>query len=451
MYDVDLFVIGAGSGGVRAARMAASLGASVALAEDRYFGGTCVNVGCVPKKLYTFAAHYAADFADSAGYGWSLDQPVFDWPTLRDNKKAEIRRLNGIYRQLLEKAGVRILDGRASLVAPHSVQVNEQLVTARYILIGTGAWPFIPDIPGKEHVLTSNEIFDLNSFPQRLLVVGGGYIAVEFAGIFSGLGSKTTLSYRGDTLLRGFDADVSRHFMQETVKHMTLMLGSEIRRVERTASSSLNVLMEKGHTLEVDAVLMATGRVANTRGLGLENTSVQLDPKGNIKVNGSLCTDEPSIYALGDVVGRRALTPVALAEGMFIADHLFGSGQRTLSYDNIPTAVFSHPNIASVGMSEERASAQFGEISVFETDFRHLRHTLSGSTERTYMKVIVNKASDLVVGMHMVGRDAGEIIQGFAAAMVAGITKGQLDTTLGIHPSAAEEFVTMRTARQEKH
>jgi glutathione reductase (NADPH) len=447
MYDVDLFVIGAGSGGVRAARMAAALGAKVVIAEDRYLGGTCVNVGCVPKKLYAYAAHYAADFADSAGFGWKIPEPAFHWPTLRDNKKTEIQRLNGIYRNLLEKAGVRIINAKASLVDAHTVKFGEDTLSARYILIATGGWPYLPEFKGKDLVLTSNEIFDIDTLPERLLVVGGGYIAVEFAGIFSGLGSKTTLSYRGARVLREFDDDVVKHFTQETSKYLTLLEKSQISEVTSNPGGSLDVLMEGGQSLQVDAVLFATGRKANIQGLGLENTAVELDVKGNISVDDSFRTNEPSVYALGDVVGRMALTPVALAEGMFIADHLFGSRQRTMSYQNIPTAVFCQPNIATVGLTETQAREQAGEITVFESDFRHLRHTLSGRNERTYMKIIVNKATDKVLGMHMVGADAGEIIQGFAAAMIAGITKRQLDSTLGIHPTAAEEFVTMRVPR----
>lgn len=447
MFDVDLFVIGAGSGGVRTARMAAGLGAKVAIAEDMYLGGTCVNAGCVPKKLYAFAAEYSADFADARGFGWTVGEPEFSWPVLRDNKKREIARLNGIYLQLLQKAGVEVHHGHATLAGPNEVLVGNRSIRARYILLATGGWPVVPEFPGKEHVLTSNELFDLERFPARLLVLGGGYIAVEFAGIFSGLGSATTLSYRGDKLLRGFDEDLRSRFMVEAGRHLTLLMNSNVAEVIRLADGTLRVRMQEGQVLEVDAVLAATGRKARTQGLGLEHTAVQLDARGNIQVDAAFRTAEPSIFALGDVVGRMALTPVALAEGMFLADQLFGSGQRRMSYDNIPTAVFSHPNIATVGLSEAAARQRHGEVAVYETDFRHLRHTLSGRAERTYMKIVVDKASDKVVGMHMLGADAGEIIQGFAAAMVAGITKQQLDSTLGIHPTAAEEFVTMRTAR----
>jgi glutathione reductase (NADPH) len=447
MFDVDLFVIGAGSGGVRAARMAAGMGAIVAIAEDRYMGGTCVNVGCVPKKLYSYAAHYAADFVDAKGFGWTVTEPAFSWPVLRDNKKREISRLNGIYLRLLEKAGVTVHHSHAVLAGPNEVNLGDRVVRARHVLLATGGWPQVPDFPGSEHLLTSNEMFDLETLPKRLLVLGGGYIAVEFAGIFSALGCATTLSYRSDRVLRGFDEDLRSRFMTEAGRHMTLLMNSNVASITRNAEGSLTVSMVEGEVLEVDAVLAATGRRARTEGLGLEHTAVQLDAKGNVVVDSCFQTAEPSIYALGDVVGRMALTPVALAEGMFVADHLFGGRSRRMSYDNIATAVFSHPNIATVGLSEAAARKRHGEITVYESDFRNLKHTLSGNPERTYMKVIVDTATNKVVGMHMLGADAGEIIQGFAAAMVAGITKQQLDSTIGIHPTAAEEFVTMRTAR----
>lgn len=448
MYDLDLFVIGAGSGGVRAARTAAALGAKVAVAEELYLGGTCVNVGCVPKKLYSYAAKYRDDFKDSAGFGWKLSEPVFNWQTLRDNKKAEIARLNGIYQHLLETAGVTIYPAKATITGPNQVSVNGKQITARYILIATGGWPFVPDFTGKEHALTSNEIFDLPVFPKRLLVIGGGYIAVEFAGIFSGLGSQTSLSYRGDKLLKGFDEDIRTHFMSETGKHMNLLLNTNVSSISKAADKSLLVTLENGQTLTADVVLSATGRKAKVEGLGLEHTAVKITKSGHIDVNKQFQTAEASIYALGDVVGHMALTPVALAEGMFIADQLFGSGKRSMSYHNIPTAVFCHPNIATVGMSEDQAKEQFGQVTVYESEFRHLKHTLSGNKARTYMKLVVDTASDKIVGMHMLGDDAGEIIQGFAAAMQAGVTKQQLDSTIGIHPTAAEEFVTMRTARK---
>lgn len=450
MSDFDLFVIGAGSGGVRTARMAAAAGARVAVAEDRYLGGTCVNVGCIPKKLYSYAAHYRYDFEDSAGFGWQPGMPGFTWTRLRDAKRKEITRLNGIYGGLLAKAGVTLLEGRAQLRSAHSVEVNDRIYTATHIVLATGGWPYVPDFEGREHVITSNEVFDLPELPQRVLVVGGGYIAVEFAGIFAGLGAKTQLSYRGERPLRGFDEDLRTWFIREAGKHVQLLPQSQVVSVSKQ-DHELQVKMQDGSQLVVDCVLCATGRRANTRGLGLEHVKVQLDAEGNVSVNEQLQTSEPSIYALGDVVGRLALTPVALAEGMLLADHLFGSGKRRLSYANIPTTVFSHPNIATVGLSETLAGERYPELAIFESDFRALRHTLSGRDERSYMKIIVDTASDRVLGMHMLGPEAGEVIQGFAAAMNCGLTKAQLDSTLGIHPTLAEEFVTMRTPARVVH
>ncbi|MDT8397945.1 MAG: glutathione-disulfide reductase [Pseudomonadales bacterium] len=445
MYDYDLFVIGAGSGGVRAARMAAGFGARVAIAEDRYMGGTCVNVGCIPKKLYSYAAHYHYDFEDSRRFGWSGLEPAFNWATLRDNKKQEISRLNGIYDKILDKAGVQLIKGRAVISGPHGVVVEGKSHSAAHILVATGGWPFVPAIRGHELAVTSNEIFDLASFPERILIVGGGYIAVEFAGIFAGLGSHTTLSYRGDTPLKGFDADIRQAFFSEMQKHVKTLMATNIESITKGADGSLRVGFEEGHQEVFDCVLYATGRKPNTAGLGLENTKVSFNANGSIKVGDGFQTAEPSIYALGDVIGRVALTPVALAEGMLLARRLFAAGAGTMNYDNIPTAVFSHPNIGTVGLSEEQARSRFPDgIRIFKSDFRHLRHTLSGRDERTFIKLIVNKSDDRVVGIHMVGADAGEIIQGFAVAMNCGLTKAQLDTTIGIHPTVAEELVTLR-------
>lgn len=445
MSDFDLFVIGAGSGGVRTARMAAAAGARVAIAEERYLGGTCVNVGCIPKKLYSYAAHYRYEFEDSAGFGWQCGTPVFNWHKLRSAKQAEIARLNGIYDGLLKKAGVTLFEGRARLRGAQSVEVNGKVLSAKYIVIATGGWPHVPEFPGREHVVTSNEIFDLAEFPRRILIVGGGYIALEFAGIFAGLGAETYLSFRAQQPLRDFDADLRQRFLKEAEKHVHMLPGTQVASVSRE-QGALRVEMLDGRHCEVDCVLFATGRQANTDGLGLEHTRVQRNADGSLVVDAQLQTAEPSIYALGDVVGRLALTPVALAEGMLLADHLFGDRKRRLSYDNVPTTVFSHPNIGTVGLSEARAAAGYRDLTIFESDFRALRHTLSGRDERTYMKIIVDTPSDRVLGMHMVGPEAGEVIQGFAAAMNCGLTKAQLDGTLGIHPTLAEEFVTMRTA-----
>lgn len=444
MYDFDLFVIGAGSGGVRAARMSAQLGARVGVAEERYMGGTCVNVGCIPKKLYAQAAHYRYDFEDSGGFGWQLAAPQFDWATLRDNKKQEIARLNGIYQGVLDSNGARVLHGKAIIRDAQTVEVDGKPYTSRYLLVATGGWPFVPDFPGSEHVVTSNGIFDLERFPQRILVVGGGYVAVEFAGIFAGLGARTWLSYRGDLPLRGFDREIREFFLKECAKYLNLLLKTDLEGVEKQSDGSLRVSFRNAEPLEVDCVLAATGRKPNLAGLGLENTAVELTPEGNIRVDADYRTSEPSIFALGDVVGRLELTPVALAEGMALADILFGKGQRRVDYANIATAIFSHPNIGTVGLSEEDARKQVGEVDVYKSDFRALKHTLSGRDARTLMKIIVNPADDRVLGIHMVGDEAGEIIQGFSVAMNCGLTKTQLDQTIGIHPTAAEELVTMR-------
>jgi len=443
-FDYDLFVIGAGSGGVRAARMSAGFGARVAIAEDRYMGGTCVNVGCVPKKLYVYAAEFGKGFADARGFGWQADRPRFDWATLRDNKKAEIARLNGIYRNLLDGAGAQRIDGRARIIDAHTVAVGETRYTAQRILVATGGWPYIPAFPGSEHAVTSNEIFDLERFPERLVVVGGGYIAVEFAGIFNGLGAHTTQLYRGPQILRGFDEDIRAHAAREiTASGVDLRFEVNVESIRRDAGG-LQVALTDGSVLQADAVLYATGRKPNLAELGLENVGVALDEDGAIAVDAHYRTSEPSIFALGDVTGGLELTPVALAEGMAFARRQFGGATPEVDYDFIPTAVFCQPPIGTVGFTEAQARETFGELRLFKTSFRPLKHTLSGRNERTFMKLIVDAATDRVVGAHMVGPEAGEIIQGIAIALRAGATKALFDTTLGIHPTTAEEFVTLR-------
>ncbi len=442
--DYDLFVIGAGSGGVRAARMAAGFGARVAVAEDRYMGGTCVNVGCVPKKLYVYASEFGKSFADARGFGWQSERPAFDWATLRDNKKTEISRLNAIYRNLLAGVEADLIEGRARLIDAHTVAVGEEQYRAEKILIATGGWPFIPDIPGREHAITSNEIFDLPAFPERLVVVGGGYIAVEFAGIFNGLGAQVTQLYRGPLFLRGFDPDIRAHAAQEIAKTgVDLRFETNVVAIER-GPGGLQVRLDDGATLEADTVLYATGRKPHLEGLGLENVEVKVDEFGCIEVDEEYRTSEDSIFALGDVTGGMELTPVALAEGMAFARRQFGGLDAQVDYDFIPTAVFSQPNIGTVGFTEEQADARFGHIRLFKSTFKPMKHTLSGRDEATFMKLIVDKATDRVVGVHMVGPDAGEIMQGIAVALRAGATKATFDTTIGIHPTAAEEFVTMR-------
>ncbi len=448
-HDYDLFVIGAGSGGVRAARMAAGFGARVAIAEDRALGGTCVNVGCVPKKLYVYAAEFGKAFADARNFGWRAEAPSFDWATLRDNKKTEISRLNGIYENLLSGAKATVIKGRASIVDAHTVAVGEKRYTAAKILIATGGWPHIPKFPGSELAISSNEVFDLEAFPKRLAIVGGGYIAVEFAGIFNALGARVSQLYRGPLFLRGFDADIRAHAVQELRKSgIDLRFEINVQSITKV-EGGLRLKLTDGSDLDVDAVLYATGRKAKLAGLGLENVSVKVNDAGTIDVDDHYCTAEPSIFALGDAVGRLELTPVALAEGMAFARRQFGGIEAPVDYDFIPTAVFCQPNIGTVGLTEDEARLRHGRLRVFKSVFKPMKHTISGRDERTFMKLIVDAASDRVVGAHMMGPDAGEIIQGIAIALRAGATKAVFDTTIGVHPTAAEEFVTMREVWRE--
>lgn len=446
-YDFDLYVIGAGSGGVRAARFAAGFGAKVAVAESRYLGGTCVNVGCVPKKLLVYGAHFAEDFEQSSGFGWTPGEAQFDWATLIANKDREINRLNGIYRNLLVNSGVTLHEGHAKIVDPNTVEINGERFTAKNILIATGGWPQIPEIPGHEHAISSNQAFFLKELPKRVLVVGGGYIAVEFAGIFHGLGAETTLLYRGDLFLRGFDGAVRKHLQEELTKRgMNLQFNADIERIEKLADGSLKATLKDGRELEADCVFCATGRRPMLDNLGLENTGVKLDKKGFVEVDEQYQTAEPSILALGDVIGRVQLTPVALAEGMAIARRLFKPEQyRPVDYKMIPTAVFSLPNIGTVGLTEEEAREAGHDVVIFESRFRPMKLTLTECQERTLMKLVVDGKTDKVLGCHMVGPDAGEIVQGLAIALKAGATKRDFDETIGVHPTAAEEFVTMRT------
>ncbi|MGA4533010.1 glutathione-disulfide reductase [Ectopseudomonas chengduensis] len=446
-YDFDLFVIGAGSGGVRAARFAAGYGARVAVAESRYLGGTCVNVGCVPKKLLVYGAHFAEDFEQASGFGWSLGQANFDWTTLIANKNREIGRLNGIYRNLLTNSGVSLFEGHARIVDAHTVEVNGQRHSTERILIATGGWPQIPDIPGRELAISSNEAFFLKQLPKRVLVVGGGYIAVEFASIFHGLGAQTSLLYRGDLFLRGFDGAVREHLRDElSKKGLDLQFNADIASIERQADGSLAATLKDGRVLEADCVFYATGRRPMLDNLGLENVEVKLDKRGYVEVDDLFQTSTPSILALGDVIGRVQLTPVALAEGMAVARRLFNPEEyRPLDYSMIPTAVFSLPNIGTVGLSEEQAIAAGHKLKIFESRFRPMKLTLTENPERTLMKLVVDADSDRVLGCHMVGPEAGEIVQGLAVALKAGATKQIFDETIGVHPSAAEEFVTLRT------
>ena len=443
-YDYDLFTIGAGSGGVRASRMAAGMGARVAVAEERDMGGTCVNVGCIPKKLFAYAGHYADDFEDSAGFGWQRAAPSFDWPTLVANKDKEIARLNGIYERLLVGAGVTVLHARARVVDAHTVEVDGRRIRARHILVATGGWPVVPAIPGHELAITSNEAFHLAKLPRSAIVVGGGYIAVEFASIFEGLGVDTVLSYRGDCLLKVFDADLGTFLATEMAKKgVRVELRSHIESIERRGDK-LACQFSDGKVVETELVMYATGRKPHTENLGLEAAGVELAVNGAVLVDDQFQTNVPSIHAIGDVIHKIQLTPVALAEGMVVADRLFGAGKRTLDYRNIPTAIFSNPNVATVGLSESQARRDFAHVEIYKSTFTALKHRLSGRPELTFMKLVVDKDSDRVLGVHMVGAEAGEIVQGFAVALTCGATKRQFDATIGIHPTAAEELVTMR-------
>jgi len=444
--DFDLFVIGAGSGGVRAARFSSDRGARVAVAEDRYLGGTCVNVGCVPKKLFVYASHFAHELSDAtSGYGWTVASTSFDWPTLRDNKTREIERLNGIYEGLLRDAGVQHIEGRATIVDPHTVQVGGTSYTTENILVATGGWPTVPEIPGAELAVTSNELFYLETLPRKAIIVGGGYIAVEFACIFDGLGVDVTQLYRGPLFLRGFDHDVRTHLADQIRgRGVDLRFDTNVTAIEKSGAG-LRATLTDGSSLDADLVLFATGRHPNSSGIGLEDLGVERAPGGAIVVDAYSRTNVPSIWAIGDVTDRIALTPVAIHEGVCLADTLFGGKPRSPDHENVPAAVFSQPAVGTVGLTEEQARQAFGSIDVYRSTFRALKQTLTPSTLRTMMKLIVDRASDRVVGLHMVGPEAGEIVQGFAVAIKAGATKADFDATLGIHPTSAEEFVTMRT------
>lgn len=445
MYDFDLFVMGVGSGGVRAARMSASYGARVATAEDRYMGGTCVNVGCVPKKLFVYASHFNEEYHHAEGFGWGKASPSFDWPTLLANKNTEISRLNGIYQGLLDNAGVTHFDGRARIVDEHHVSIGDKVISTEKILIATGGWPSVPEFPGNEHVITSNKAFFIESLPKRSLVVGGGYIAVEFAGIFAGLGIESHLSYRGPLFLRNFDQDVRNVVAEELDKKgINLHFNSNVEKIEKQVDGTLLVSFLEGEPLEVDLVLYATGRVPNVTDIGLENVAVKQGKNGAILVDDEFRTSVPNIFALGDVTDKIQLTPVAIKEAMAFAQTQYLDQPTKMDYEGIATAVFCQPNIGTVGLTEEEARAQYGDIDVYRSSFKAMKHTLSGSDERSMMKIIVDRKTDKVVGVHMVGAEAGEIVQGIAIALKAGATKAIFDATVGIHPTSAEEFVTMR-------
>jgi len=452
-YDYDLFVLGAGSGGVRASRISAGHGAKVGLADDLAvgLGGTCVNVGCVPKKLFSYGSEITQDVADAKGYGWDFAEPSLSWPRLIENKDKEISRLNGIYESMLSNSGVDLKKGRATIKDAHTVEVNGEEYTAEKILVAVGGWPVIPDIPGKEHLQSSNEIFYKKEKPQKPVIIGSGYIAVEFAGILHGYKSDVHLVIRRDSILKGFDEETSAYLLEAYEKQgINVHKNTEVVKVEKRGEDDYLCTLKDGSVIESDFVLAAIGRSPKTTNLGLENIGVELDKKGGIVVKKDGQTNVPSIYAIGDCTATLQLTPVALAEGHSFADTHFGNNPRSADLEDVATAVFSHPNLGTIGLPEDKALEKYAKIKVFKSEFRPLKHTVSGSNERSFMKIIVDSATDRVVGMHMVGAHAGEIMQGFSAAIKMGITKKVLDSVIGIHPTSAEEFVTMRSAAYEK-
>jgi glutathione reductase (NADPH) len=449
-YDFDLFTIGAGSGGVAASRRAASYGARVAICEAGRVGGTCVLRGCVPKKLLVYAAHFADDVADAAGYGWRVAPPAHSWPDLIAAKNAETARLEGVYRKMLADAGARLIAGRARLIDAHTVEVDGQRHTAANILLAIGGHPVTPRVPGIEHVISSNEALDLPALPRNIVIVGGGYIAVEFAGIFHGLGAAVQMVIRGEELLNGFDDDVRVHLAQAMrARGVVIHTRTEIASIEK-AREGFNLRTRSGAELSADCVMYATGRLPNTTGMGLAEAGVALHPDtGAIKVDAWSRTAVPNIYAIGDATDMLNLTPTAIAEGRALAETVFNNNPICARLELVPTAVFSNPTIGAVGLTEHEARQAHAAIDVYRTVFRPLKATLSGRDEKTLMKLVVDRASDKVLGAHMVGPDAPEIIGGLAVALTCGATKAQFDRTIGIHPTASEEFVTLRTKLPE--
>ena len=443
-YDYDLITIGAGSGGVRASRRSAGYGARAAVIENSRFGGTCVMRGCVPKKLLVYGSQFADEFEDARGFGWTPGAPAFDWSQLIANKNRELDRLEEIYRRMLREAGVTMIEGTATLADPHTVEVEGRTVTAEHILLAAGGWPTMPDIPGIEHAITSNEALDLERLPARMVIVGGGYIAVEFAGIFNALGVEVTEIVRADTVLRGFDEEMRLALAEEMRKRGVKLLSETVVRSIEKENGAYSLRLAAGDMVEADVVMYATGRTPRTKGLGLEAAGVELDGKGAVVVDGFSRTFQPNIFAIGDITDRLNLTPVAIAEGQALAEALFNNTPTTADLSGVPTAVFSQPPLATVGLTEAEARAQLDDVDIYLSSFRPLKHTLSGRDEKTVMKLVVDAESDRVVGCHMMGTDAAEIIQGLGVALKCGATKAQFDATVGIHPTAAEEFVTMR-------
>ena len=449
-FDFDLLTIGAGSGGVAASRRAGSYGARVALCEEGRVGGTCVMRGCVPKKLLMMGSHFGEELEDARGFGWTIDGARLDWGALVDAKDRELIRLEGIYHHMLKDAGVTLLQGRARVIDRHTVEVAGKRVTGKHLLIATGGRPTLPETPGIEHALTSNEALSLRALPARVVIVGGGYIGCEFAGIFHAAGAQVTMLIRGECLLRGFDDDVSSALTTAyRNKGIRVLSDVVVRDLDKRADGSIGLLTKTNDTFDADVVLYATGRAPNTRGLGLEELGVRLDAHGAIEVDARSRTAIEDVYAVGDCTNRVNLTPVAIAEGRTLVEMLFRGGDGVFDHAGVPSAVFSQPPIATVGLSERHAREVHGELDVYATSFRPMRHTLSGRDERTTMKLVVVRATQKVVGVHMVGQDAPEIVQGLAIAVRCGATKQDFDRTVGIHPTAAEEFVTLRDARPE--
>jgi glutathione reductase (NADPH) len=443
-YDYDLICIGAGSGGVRASRMSSGMGARVAVVENMRTGGTCVMRGCVPKKLLIYGAHFAEDFENSHGFGWTTGDNSFDWSSLIAAKDKELDRLEGIYHNILTNAGVTELFGTGKIVDNHTIDVDGKTYTAETILVATGGWPSMPPVPGIEHVITSNEALDLPELPNRIVVVGGGFIAVEFAGIFNALGADVHIVIRAHNILRGFDESVRDALRVELEKKgITVHSGINVTDIAKQDDSSFRMNFDNADPLETDLIMYATGRSPITKGIGLENVDIELDRSGAIVVDEYSKTNVDNIYAIGDVTNRMNLTPVALAEGMAFAKTVYGGTPVSMAYENVPSAVFSQPPIGTVGLTEEQARAR-SDVDIYMSSFKAMKHTLSGSEERSMMKIIVDQKTDVVLGCHMMGADAPEIIQGIAIALKCGATKAQFDSTVGIHPTSAEEFVTMR-------
>ncbi|NKD76182.1 glutathione-disulfide reductase [Haematospirillum sp. H1815] len=449
-FEYDLVTLGAGSGGVRASRLASGYGARVAVIEESRVGGTCVVRGCVPKKLLIYGAEFARSFQDACGYGWAVGDVHLDWPALVASKNRELDRLEAVYRNTLKSNHVELVEGRGRLVDPHTVEVNGRRMTAQRILVAVGGWPVLPDIPGVEHAITSNEALDLPRLPDSIVIVGGGFIAVEFAGLFRALGCAVTLVIRADNILRGFDQDIREHLVAE-LEHQGIAIcrKSQVQSIRCEKDGRRMVTLQDGRILACEQVMYATGRAPNTAGLGLEEAGVALDPRtGAVQVDAWSRTNVSSIWAVGDVTNRINLTPVAIREGACFAETEFNNNPMTPDHANVASAVFSQPAVGMVGLTEEQARAR-GPVDVYVTRFRPMKNTLSGREERTMMKLLVDRATQVVIGAHMVGPDAPEIIQGLAIAVKASLTKKDFDATVGIHPTAAEEFVTLRTPRPD--